>query len=179
MKIGIALAVATSFLASQALAEWPANVKVVTAEKGKTVTASGKLEDGAPIEDLSWAANSAMACFPATQNSKFRGNHVFFATQLPPKSFLTVKVIPKDVNADLSIWGYQVGPSNFRMPPKIESAVACEAEHKWDRPKKGKTQDHTRTIEFNSIKNPYQVLIGVSGPEAAKAGEFTLEITLK
>ena len=170
---------ATSLLAAQARAEFPANVKVVKAEKGKTVSVGGKLEEGAPIEDLSWAATSSMACWPATQNTKFRGNHVLFATQLPPNSVLSIKVVPKDPAADLSLWGYQVGPDNFRLPPKIESAVACEAEHKWDRPKKGRTQDHTRTIEFNSIKNPYQVVIGVAGPKDVKAGEFTLEITLK
>ncbi len=164
---------------SVAFAQWPEGVTVVKSEKGKSVSAKGKMEDGKPIEDLTWAANSSMACFPATQNEKFRGNHVMFATDLPPKSIMTVTVVPDDPKQDLSIWGYSVGTDNFRTPPGIPSCVACEAEHKWDRPKRGKTQDHTRTITFNAIGNPYNVLIGVSGPKGATAGGFTLKVDLK
>ncbi len=160
-------------------AQWPEGVTVVKSEKGKTVEVKGKMEAGKPMEDLSWAANSSMACFPATQNEKFRGNHVMFATDLPPRSIMTVTVVPDDPKQDLSIWGYSVGTTNFTTPPKIPSCVACEAEHKWDRPKRGKTQDHTRTISFNAIANPYNVLIGVSGPAGATAGGFTLKVELK
>ncbi len=158
---------------------WPANVTKVISEKGKTVTASGKLERGERINDLTWASTSSMACFPATQNEKFRGNHVLFATDLPQRSILVVTVVPKDPSKDVSIWGYQVGTTNFRVPPTIESCTSCEAEHKWDRPKRGKTQDHTRSITFNATTNPYNILIGVSGPGAATAGDFDLKFELK
>lgn len=165
--------------APEARAEWPAGVTVVKSEKGGSVSAKGKLEDGKPMDDLAWASTSSMACFPATQNEKFRGNHVMLATEIPPKSIMTVTVIPDDPTMDLSIWGYTVAPNNFRTPPGIPSCVACEAEHKWDRPKKGKTQDHTRTITFNAIGNPYNVLVGVSGPKTAVKGGFTLKVDVK
>jgi hypothetical protein len=165
--------------ASAADTKWPENVQAVTSIKGEAVEVTGDLKDGAVIEDLSWAARSSMACFPATQNEKFRGPHALFSTNLPARSILFVTVIPDDPNLDVSIWGYTVGTNNFRVPPAIQSCVSCEAEHKWDRKKKGKTQDHTRTIRFNAVGNPYNVLIGVSGPKDSTAGAFTLKFDLK
>lgn len=174
-----ALVAAVVLVSSTALADWPGNVTKVKSEKGKTVTVHGKFESGAKIDDLTWAANSSMACFPATQNEKFRGNHVLFATDIPPRSEMYVTVTPKDPSKDVSIWGYTIGTTNFRLPPTITSCTACEAEHKWDRPKKGKTQDHSRTIKFTAIGNPYNVVIGVSGPAGTTAGDFDLKIETK
>ena len=53
------------------------------------------------------------------------------------------------------------------------------SEHAWDRPKKGRTQDHTRAVKLNAIKNPYNVVIGVAGPKGVTTGEFAVEVTLK
>ena len=91
---------------------------------------------------------------------------------------MTITVIPNDPTADVSIYAYEMGATNFVVPPNVQQVVSCEAEYKWDRPKKGKTQDHTRTITLNAIQNPYNVVIGVSGPAAAK-GSFDLKIDLK
>ena len=169
-------------LSSLAVAQtaWPANVTPVTVIANQTVSVDGKFEAGAAIADLSWAANSSMACFPATQNANFRGNHVFYAASLPPKSILTVTLAPKNPKQLTSIYGYSVGSNNFAVPPKIQSAVTCEAEHTWDRPKVGKTQDHTRPIMFqNPTGNTYNIFIGVSGPAAVTAGDYTLSFALK
>jgi hypothetical protein len=158
---------------------WPANVTPVSAAKGQTVAVTGRLESGAPMADLSWASNSSMACFPATQNDKFRGNHVFFSASLPPRSEMYITVTPKDPTKDVSIYAYMVGTNNYSLAPNIASAVTCEAEYKWDRPKRGRTQDSTRTVRLNATTNPYNVLIGVSGPAGSTAGEFTLSIETK
>lgn len=173
-----ALIALTLLVASSALAEdaWPKNVTVVKLEKGKAVTVEGKLESGAPIADLGFAARSTVACFPATQNEKFRGNHVFFGTQLPPRSVVEITVTPADPSQDLSIYAYEIGTNSFTLPPALQSCVSCEAEHKWDRPKRGKTQDHTRTVKLNAIANPYNIVIAVSGPAAATKGAFTLTL---
>lgn len=162
-----------------AFANWPEHVKEIKSEKGKTVSIKGDLKDGAFIEDLSWAANSAVACFPATQNSKFRGHHVLFHTSIPSKSIMKIKLIPDDAGQDMSLYGYQIGTTNYSVVPNLASCVACEADHKWDRPKKGKTQDHTRSIDFNSIKHPYNIVIGVTGPKEAVSGGFTIEVELQ
>ena len=63
-------------------------------------------------------------------------------------------------------------------PPAIQSCVSCEADHKWDRPKRGQTQDHSRSIRLSAVGNPYNVLIGVAGPKGA-AGDFALEIAIE
>ncbi|MBP7866958.1 MAG: hypothetical protein KA419_13535 [Acidobacteria bacterium] len=166
--------------ASAALAAgWPSNVTPVAIQKGKTVTVAGKLETGQVLPDLSWASRSSVACFPATQNLRFNGKHVLYATQLPPRSILTVKVVPDDPSVDLSIYAYSIGVNNFAVVPDLGSCVSCEAEHKWDRPKRGKTQDHTRAVKLNAVTNPYNVVVGVAGANGRNTGSYTLEFTLE
>ncbi len=180
MRIHLGVVFASLFaFVGEAAAEFPAGVKEVKSEKGKKVSAQGKLEEGAPIEDLSWAANSSVACFPATQNERFRGNHVLYWTSLPPRSVMTITVTPDDPAADMSIYAYSIGTTNFAVPPKLASCVSCEAEHKWDRPKKGKTQDHTRTVKLNAIGNPYNVVIGVAGPKGVVSSGYTLSVDVQ
>lgn len=150
----------------------------IEAEPNEVTTFSGNLSDGEKVDDLSWASSSSTACFPGTQNKKFRGNHMLYYFEIPPYSEVTITLIPKDKKANFSLYGYQVGTTNFTTPPSLSSCVSCEADHKWDYPKKGKTQDHTRSIFFNSIKNPYNIFIGVAGADDLVKGEFTVEIDL-
>ncbi|MCB9230960.1 MAG: hypothetical protein H6581_04820 [Bacteroidia bacterium] len=146
------------------------------ATKGQTLSYGGDLKEGTVIRDLGWAANSSVACFPATQNSKFTGNHVFFVTEIPAYSKMEITVAPKDKNANLSLYAYQDGTTSQAFPPNLNSCVSCEAEHKWDYPKRGKTQDHTRTVYLNAIQRPYRVVIGVAGADGLQEGEFVLSI---
>ena len=131
------------------------------------------------LTDLSWAWNSSNACFPATQKAKFTGNHVFFVTELPARSIMTVTVKPKKSGVNLSIYGYQIAPGKTTLPEDLQSCVTCEAEHKWDYPKRGKTQGDERTITFNATTNSYNIFIGVAGADGLTEGDFTLSITLK
>jgi hypothetical protein len=160
-------------------AQLPGHVKQIDAKPNKTTSYSGNLSDGKKIDDLRWASTSSNACFPATQNTKFRGNNVLHFFKLPAYSEVSIKLIPKDPKQNMSLYGYQVGTTNFSVPPQLPSCVACEADHKWDRPKRNQTQDHTRSIEFNSIKNPYNIFIGVAGANDLTAGDYTIEITMK
>jgi hypothetical protein len=159
--------------------QFPTGVHAIDAQPNAITEFSGDLTDGSIMEDLSWASSSSNACFPATQNSKFRGSHVLHGFSIPPYSEVTITLIPKDKSKNFSLYGYQVGTTNFAVPPKLSSCVSCEADHKWDRPHKGKTQDHTRSIFFNSIKNPYNIFIGVAGAEGLNSGAYTLKIDLK
>ena len=145
----------------------------------KSVQYKGDLAEGAVISDLSWASTSSMACWPATENTYFTGNHVFYVTSIPPHAELTLTVIPDDPNQNMSIYGYQVGLNNTLMPPDIATCVACESERKWDRPKTGRTQDHTRSIYFNSTTDSYRIVIGVAGANGLKTGKFKLKVVLK
>lgn len=170
-------AVISSIICVTSMAQLEA--KKVEAKPNELTSFSGNLSEGQKFEDLSWASTSSNACFPGTQNTKFRGNHVLYYFEIPPYSEVSIKLIPKDKNKNFSLYGYQVGTSNFSTPPNLSSCVSCEADHKWDYPKKGKTQDHTRSIFFNSIKNPYNIFIGVAGADDLTEGDFTVEIDLK
>lgn len=179
MKKLIQLCLFFLFSTQLLMAQYPSSVKQMEVNPNGITEAKGDLKDGSIIEDLSWAANSSVACFPGTQNAKFRGNHVFHAFQIPPYAELTVTLIPADKNVNFSLYGYQVGTTNYSLPPNLSSCVSCEADHKWDRPVRGKTQDHTRSVFFNSIKNPYNIVIGVTGEAGLTSGAYIIRVEMK
>lgn len=161
-------------------AQWPSNVTSIESKANDSVIVSGDLASGALMEDLSWAANSSNACFPATQNLKFRGNHVLYATSIPARSILTISVNPADANGDLSIYGYMMGNTEYRVVPNLPSCISCEADHKWDGKWKGKVQTSERKIEFqNPTQNTYNIVIGVAAPKDVITGKFNLKLKLK
>lgn len=162
------------------MAQWPSNVTFVENKPGDSVTASGDLSKGTIMEDLSWAASSSNACFVATQNLKYRGNHVLFATTMPPHSIMYITVTPDDTKGDLSIYGYMMGATEYRVVPNLPSCITCEADYKWDRPVKNKVQTHERKIEFqNPTDNTYNMVIGVAAPKDVTSGQFTLKIKVR
>jgi hypothetical protein len=166
-------------LCGHVLAQEQPTVHTVPSVANKTSTVEGSLKDGVKLKSLAWASMSSNACFPATQNAKFTGNHVFFVTELPPHSIMTVTVKPKNGNTNLSIYGYQIAPNRVVLPEDLRSCVSCEADHKWDYPKRGQTQTSARSIRFNAIGNSYKVFIGIAGANGLTEGDFTLEVTLK
>ncbi|HHH50234.1 MAG TPA: hypothetical protein ENK52_04570, partial [Saprospiraceae bacterium] len=153
------------------------NVQAIPSKANATVSVEGNLSDGAKMQDLSWAWNSQNACFVATQIHKFTGNHVLFETELPRRAEMFITVIPKNKNDNFSIYAYS--KASRAIVPDLARCVSCEAEFKWDRKKRGKTQDHTRTVSLRAIGNPYHVVIGVVGAEGLTEGDFTLEIRLE
>lgn len=167
------------FMVTYVFSQFPEEVISLEIKPNTTSETKGNLENGKKIEDLSWASRSSTACFPGTQNSKFRGNHVIYGFKIPAYSKVKVTVIPHDKSKDFSLYGYQVGANNFSVVPDLSSCVSCEADHKWDYPKKGKTQDHTRSISFNSIKNSYNIFIGVTGNNTLTTGTYILKIELE
>ena len=155
-------------------------IHAVTIQPNQVTTVEGNLSEGMILNDLSWAWNSSIACFPATQQSKFNGNHVFYTTVIPKYSEMEIKVIPKDPKANLSIYAYEMGEGRMDLVPNLSSCIRCEVDHKWDRPFKGKTQDHTRTAKnIVAINRAYQVMVGVVGAEGLTSGDYTLEFHLK
>ncbi len=159
---------------------WRADVKLIESKSNATASAEGDLSAGKPMEDLSWASSSSNACFPATQNEKFRGNHVFFATSIPARSIVTVSVTPTDESVNLSLYAYMMGADSFDMVPDLARCITCEADHKWDRPWKGKVQTSERKVEFqNPTQNTYNIFIGVSSPKAITSGKFRVDVKTK
>jgi hypothetical protein len=154
----------------------PLKMYTAKSEKGKALAYKGDLADGVKIHDLSWASNSSVACFPATQNKKFRGNHIIYITEIPKYSKMDITVIPDNPKHNMSLYAYMVGTNSTAMVPNLSSCVTCEADHKWDYPKKGKTQDHRRSVHLNAINNPYKVVIGVAGADGLTEGSFIIQI---
>ena len=155
-------------------------VKEVEMLPNQTVEVSGNLSEGAQITDLSWAWNSSVACFPATQSQKFTGNHVLYQSIIPKYSELEITVVPEDKKANFSIYAYEVGVNNESIVPNLPRCIRCEADHKWDRPWKGKTQNHTRTVKnLIAINRPYKVVVGVVGANGLAEGGYKLQFKLK
>lgn len=177
MKKVISSTLAFLFFSAISSAQWPSNVTLVDMSGKDSVVVQGDLAKGSPMEDLSWAWNSANACFPGTQAAKFKGNHVFFAVKMAPRSEMFISVTPADTNADLSIYAYRLGANEYYLVPDLKSCITCEADHKWDRPWKGKVQTSERHVSFqNPGTETYNILIGVSGPAAATSGTFSIKI---
>lgn len=149
---------------------------VMKAIPNATTQYKGALSNGQKMADLSWAWNSQNACFVSNQQHKFNGNHVLFQTELPRNAELFIKVIPKNIRANFSIYAYSGGGSH--LPPTLPYCTSCEADYKWDYKYAGKTQDHTREISLRAVNNPLPVTIGVVGAQGLDEGEFTLELRM-
>ncbi len=160
---------------------FPQNVtRLIPVERGNTIFIDSTLESGIEMPDLSWAWRSDMACFVQLQAWKFESKHKLFAipTKFSGIGEITVKVIPKDPNINLSLWYYMAGSTDYRTPPKVSNMRACEADFKWDRPFKNQTQDHTRYVSTGAKGNE-NVVIGVSAPKDVTAADFRLEVSVK
>jgi hypothetical protein len=180
VNVLILITLAAFTISAQSKKGWSKDVTILASKANEKVSAEGDLAKGKIIEDLSWASTSSNACFPATQNLKYRGNHVFYATTIPPRSILRIKVIPKDTSANMSLYSYMIGGNSFDEFPDLTRCITCESDEKWDRPWRGKTQNHERKVEFqNPTQNTYNIFIGVAAPKDILTGKFTVEIDLE
>ena len=171
------LALAAPFVT---IAQWSPDVKVIDSKANDAVTVSGDLGTGKIIEDLSWASNSANACFVETQYNKFRGHHVFFTTTIPAHSVMTISVKPVNKSGNLSLYGYMSGMEVNYLVPDLPKCITCEADYKWEGEWKGKKQTSERKIEFNNpTDGPFSIVIGVTGPKGITTGLFNLKVKVK
>lgn len=180
MKRKLNLVALLLFVSFTVKAQWPGNVTLVNMDEKDSVTVQGDLAKGSVMNDLSWAWSSTNACFPATQSSKFRGNHVFFSVTMPRQCELFISVSPTDANADLSIYAYRLGSADYNLVPDLGSCITCEADHKWDGNWKGKVQTSERKVSFqNPGQENYNILIGVSAPKGVTTGQFKLSVKFR
>jgi hypothetical protein len=140
-----------------------------------TVEVSGKLESGGKI-DLGFASNSSVACWPATENVNFNGNHVLYRTTIPPYSEMFVEAKPTDAKTDLSVYGLMIGATDTKhYPPNVPSAVTCEAGYDQ---KKDNNPGATESLELNATNHGYNVILGVAGANGTTAGAYTLRVKI-
>jgi hypothetical protein len=125
-KIGLILCL--QLFISQAYAQWPANINVITTETNVSTTTEGKLEDG-KVVDLAWGHHSANNCFPESAKDNFRGKHVLYTTYLPPHSKVTITLKPADT-LKMSLYAYMVGVNNFSsIVPSVHSCIICKSDY--------------------------------------------------
>lgn len=149
----------------------------IKAVSGKTVKTTGKIDGGTEI-DLAWAANSSVACFPATKNDHFNGKHVAYSFSLPKYTTATVELIPKKKDVDLSLYAYSMGTTRSDLPPDVPSVVSCEASYGTRSISSPYNPGGSEKIELVAINNPYNAIIGVAGAQGIKKGDFELKVTL-
>ena len=145
----------------------------IKSEQNKEVEIKGDIKNGQLIP-VSWANSGQVACFPATQNENFKGNHVFFRTQLPAYSILDITLVPAKPDVDVNLYAYRLSSTDFKtMPPKVYTG-ACESSFSYQ----GRNPGEEEKVQFYSARNPYNIIIGVAGPENITSGEFTLKAKL-
>jgi hypothetical protein len=160
---------------------WPANVTLITLDAAGKAIVPGDLGTGNILPDLSWAASSQNACFPATRFDRFDGNHVFFALKepIPAKSILTVRAIPKTKAVDVSLYGYTLAVGEAAIPPLVYPTAVCEASYDGTPGANKGNPGVAERIEFqNPSQHQYGAFFAVAGPGGATAGAFDLEVTL-
>ena len=153
---------------------WPGHVTVLPVDAQGAATGSGDLADGACM-NLEFAAQSSVACFPATRFDRYEGNHVFYALDqpLPPESEMTITITPA-AGVDINAYGIQAGTTSYPVPPAIPSAL-CEASYGLAGPNPG-------TPEVLFFSNPsktssYNIFFAVAGPTGTTAGAYDIDVS--
>lgn len=141
-------------------------------QKGESVTAQGDLAKGVHMP-LRWANSSQVACFPATQNQKFSGHHVFYEVDLPSYSEMEIEVTPA-ADTDVSIYGMRFAHGGATTPPRVGSVV-CESGLDY----RGSNPGEPETMKFIALRAPYTIVIAVAGSQGAETGEFELKVSIK
>ena len=162
--LGLGVAVHAPAPAAANTPAWPAAVSYFESTPNGTVEKKGNLSAGKTM-DLQWAAQSSVACFPATEYDNFRGNHVLYATQIPKYSEMVITVTPDDPKTDVSLYAYEISTTDTtHVAPNLPSCVACEAGYDQ---KKDSNPGVTEAIKLNSTTHGYNVIIGVAGAQSS------------
>jgi hypothetical protein len=145
-------------------AQWPVNVTPL----GVGAALIEDLSTGETL-DLSWAQQSAVACFPANQDDLFSGLHRFFAVQQAADQGLAI-VLEPEPGVDLSLYTLQVSTQFFGVPPDIQTAISCDVSLKAG-------AGEVETLSLWGPNNPYNVIIGVAGIQDQSTGRFLLQVS--
>jgi len=149
-------------------------VTEIKSKQNKSVSVEGDIKNGR-LMPIRWANSSQVACFPATQNSKFMGNHTFYRALLPKWTMMTIELQPLSEDVDLNLYAYRTSAhSTSNLPPNV-STGAAEAGLSYNTPNPGQTEK----VEFQSGRNNYAIVIGVTGPHEVVSGSYKLVVTLK
>jgi hypothetical protein len=149
---------------------WPSTVESISvgSDGFGSLDVTGDLSDGA-CTNLAFAANRAVACFPATQNTSVEGNHVFYAFDLPGVSEATISLT--SANDVTNLYGYMNGDDTYMVPPYTPQVISCEA----SLPPFTNPADDVLTI-LNTLDVPRNVFFAVAGEAGAVSGGYDVTI---
>ncbi|TVQ97361.1 MAG: hypothetical protein EA398_14650 [Deltaproteobacteria bacterium] len=153
---------------------WPGFVQLVDLPEGGVATGSGDLADGRCM-NLDFASRSDVACFPATRNDHFEGNHLFYALDrpIPPRSEVVITVTPEP-GVVVSTYGFQLGSTEFRVPPNVANTL-CRASYGLAGPNPGESE--VLRFQNPTDTNLYNIFFAVAGDAATgTSGGFTWEV---
>lgn len=157
-------------------AQKPKNLFKITPKINQTVTYKSNLNLGKKMNDLSWAWKSSNACFSATEQKYFNGNHVLFTGIIPKSTSYTLKLIPKKHNQNMSIYCYEIDVNDNFLVPNLPKSNNCMAKTEQSI---SYLKKHVREIKSKLIlKNNTRLVIGVVGANKLSNGDFTLLIRL-
>ena len=159
---------------SKQMAQFPIFVTNIECVVNQTVFLKGNLNQGAPMDNLSWAWKITVGCFKSIQKNEFSGNHVFYSTTLPPHTSIEIIVKPESRTTNFSVYAYLLDANDFSTVPDLKTCIACEADFKRD---DDKLLDNRRRVVLTTNNDANHVIIGVVGAKGLKTGEFTLEIS--
>lgn len=140
---------------------------------------SGNVSTGILLDDLSWAAQSNVACFPGTRAIEFEGKQVFYSVTIPQGAELIATVTPTGARKRINIYGY-INFNGSNTPP-VSSVLSCEAGYELyvgtpDLTKPGEPQ----SISFaQAVNDGFTALIVVSGARDVEEGDYELKVELK
>lgn len=155
---------------------YPDWVQAIAVDANGKAQVQHKLDTGYPVCELTWAASSQVACFPATQASLFAGNTRFYRVAMPKAGYTMVRVTP-DPGVDVSLYTIQQGNTSTQVPPEVTGAVACDNSPPKNFNTVGGPGQPESTLVV-STGNPYTILIAVTSPAGVKGG-YTLDIDQK
>ncbi len=155
-------------LPGQSHSTWPGKVQAVPVDGFGNTAISGDLATGACV-NLAFASDSSVACFPATQNASFEGNHVFYSVELPGVSQAIVSLTSGNDIANL--YAYLLGDETYFVPPHVPSTIACEASV----PPFANPEDDVVVLS-NPTDTPRNVFFAVAGEAGEVSGSFDVNV---
>jgi len=151
-------------------------MEVIDLDYQANISVDGNLSQGF-LMPLQWAASSQIACFPATRFFEYKGNHILYRVQMPANANMKVTVTPKSKKDRINLYALRLGANNYDAPPQIFSAISCEASYPIYAGKPNiKAPAKPQSLDYMSIRKPYNILIGVAGAKGLTAGDFELHI---
>ncbi|MEO0898081.1 MAG: hypothetical protein AAFY71_16850 [Bacteroidota bacterium] len=154
-------------------------VEDLNSAPANTSTIQGDLSSGEVMTELDWAANSSVACFPATRFIEFQGNQLYYKAEIPQGKEMVITVTPTGERKRINVFGY-IDFDGTNTPP-VNSVISCEAGYELyvgqpDLTKPGEAQ----SISFSqAVNRGFTVFVCVSGAKDVLDGTFDLTFELQ